>query len=107
LGLASASHFENLIIIGVKLLVHRKLREREGMEGEGLLGWRVGGEGLDGEPPPNRLPFLMWNVNKAAAGLVCADGAVVGLMPPPLLEQQVLTFVLHSEMMSVAINVQD
>ncbi|KAH8937404.1 hypothetical protein BDL97_16G026700 [Sphagnum fallax] len=70
------------------LLVHRKLREREGMEGEGLLGWRVGGEGLDGEPPPNRLPFLMWNVNKAAAGLVCADGAVVGLMPPPLLEQQ-------------------
>lgn len=82
------------------------------MEGEGLLGWRVGGEGLDGEPPPNRLPFLMWNVNKAAAGLVCADGAVVGLMPPPLLEQQVLkqqvlTFVLHSEMMSVAINVQD
>lgn len=66
------------------------MREREGAEGEGLLGWRVGGDLQDGEVPLNRLPFLMWNVSRTAGALVCADGALTGVMPPPLLEQQVL-----------------
>jgi len=72
----------------LKVFAHRKLREREGAEGEGLLGWRVGGDLQDGEVPLNRLPFLMWNVNRTAGALVCADGALTGVMPPPLLEQQ-------------------
>jgi len=73
-----------------QVLAHRKLREREGAEGEGLLGWRVGGNSQDGEAAPNRLPFLMWNVNRTAGAVVCADGALTGVMPPPLLEQQVI-----------------
>lgn len=33
-----------------------------------------------------RIPFQIWNVNKFSS---CADAAIVGLMPPPLLELQV------------------
>lgn len=73
-----------------QVFAHKKLREREGAEGEGLLGWRVGGDLQDGEAPSNRLPFLMWNVSRTAGALVCADGALTGVMPPPLLEQQVV-----------------
>lgn len=32
------------------------------------------------------VPFQLWNVNKFGS---CADAAIVGLMPPPLLELQV------------------
>jgi hypothetical protein len=73
-----------------QVLAHRKLREREGMEGEGLLGWRFGGDPQEGEVPPSQLPFLMWNVNRTAGALVCADGALTGVIPPPLLEHQVI-----------------
>lgn len=74
--------------IDLKILGHKKLREREGMEGEGLLGWKVGGDTQDGEAPINRLPFLMWNINRTAGALACSDGALAGIMPPPLLELQ-------------------
>lgn len=33
------------------------------------------------------VPFQLWNVNKFGS---CADAAIVGLMPPPLLELQVI-----------------
>jgi hypothetical protein len=33
-----------------------------------------------------RIPFQIWNVSKFGS---CADAAIVGLMPPPLLELQV------------------
>jgi len=33
-----------------------------------------------------RIPFQIWNVSKFSS---CADAAIVGLMPPPLLELQV------------------
>ncbi|CAL5405946.1 unnamed protein product [Camellia sinensis] len=32
-----------------------------------------------------RLPYQLWNVNKYGS---CADAAITGIMPPPLLEQQ-------------------
>lgn len=75
-----------------KALAHRKLREREGLEGGGLLGWKVGRDTLDSEAHANRLPFLMWNVNGTGGASVIADGALAGIMAPPLLEHQVHTF---------------
>ena len=33
-----------------------------------------------------KIPFQIWNVSKFGS---CADAAIVGLMPPPLLELQV------------------
>jgi len=36
-----------------------------------------------------RIPFQIWNVNKFSS---CADAAIVGLMPPPLLELQLLLY---------------
>jgi len=72
----------------LQALAHRKLREREGLEGGGLLGWKVGGDTLDSEAHVNRLPFLMWNVNGTGGASVIADGALAGIMAPPLLEHQ-------------------
>ncbi|KAG0458272.1 hypothetical protein HPP92_023429 [Vanilla planifolia] len=37
------------------------------------------------DSPFGRLPFKLWSVNKFGA---CVDSAIVGLMPPPLLELQ-------------------
>ncbi|GMP65843.1 hypothetical protein CsSME_00026469 [Camellia sinensis var. sinensis] len=34
-----------------------------------------------------RLPYQLWNVNKYGS---CADAAITGIMPPPLLEQQLV-----------------
>lgn len=34
-----------------------------------------------------KLPYQLWNVSKYGS---CADAAIVGLMPPPLLELQLL-----------------
>lgn len=34
-----------------------------------------------------RIPFQLWNVNKFGS---CADAAITGLMPPPLLDLQLL-----------------
>lgn len=34
-----------------------------------------------------RIPFELWNVGKFAT---CADAAIAGIMPPPLLELQVI-----------------
>lgn len=34
-----------------------------------------------------RLPYQLWNVNKYGS---CADAAVTGIMPPPLMELQVI-----------------
>lgn len=36
-----------------------------------------------------RLPYQLWNVNKYG---VCADAAITGVMPPPLMEVQLLLF---------------
>lgn len=37
-----------------------------------------------------RLPYQLWNVNKYG---LCADAAITGIMPPPLMEIQVITYV--------------
>ncbi|KAG8502450.1 hypothetical protein CXB51_000349 [Gossypium anomalum] len=36
----------------------------------------------------NRLPYQIWNVNKYGS---CVDAAITGIMPPPLMELQVIT----------------
>jgi Rab3 GTPase-activating protein non-catalytic subunit len=36
----------------------------------------------------SKVPFQLWNVNKFGS---CADAAIMGLMPPPLLELQVIS----------------
>lgn len=35
-----------------------------------------------------RLPYQLWNVSKYGS---CADAAITGIMPPPLMELQVIT----------------
>ncbi|CAN6217284.1 unnamed protein product [Urochloa humidicola] len=42
-------------------------------------------EDAGGEDSFGRIPFQIWNVSKFGS---CADAAIVGLMPPPLLELQ-------------------
>lgn len=37
-----------------------------------------------------RLPYQQWNVSKYGP---CADAAITGMMPPPLMEVQVVTYV--------------
>ena len=37
-----------------------------------------------------RLPYQLWNVSKYGLG---ADAAITGMMPPPLMELQVVTYV--------------
>ncbi|XP_065627365.1 uncharacterized protein LOC112018562 isoform X2 [Quercus suber] len=39
------------------------------------------------ETPYGRLPFQLWNVSKYGT---CADAAITGIMPPPLMELQLL-----------------
>lgn len=41
------------------------------------------------ETPYGRLPFQLWNVSKYGS---CADAAITGMMPPPLMELQVQIF---------------
>lgn len=36
-----------------------------------------------------KLPYQVWNVGKYGT---CADAAITGIMPPPLMEQQVKPF---------------
>lgn len=36
-----------------------------------------------------RLPYQLWNVSKFGS---CADAAITGIMPPPLVELQVFTY---------------
>ena len=43
-------------------------------------------EDADDESSFERMPLQIWNVSKFGS---CADAAIVGLMPPPLLELQV------------------
>ena len=38
--------------------------------------------------PVRSLPYQLWNVSKYG---VCADAAITGVMPPPLMEIQVVT----------------
>lgn len=44
---------------------------------------------VEDEETFGRIPFQIWNVNKFSS---CADAAIVGLMPPPLLELQLLLY---------------
>lgn len=43
------------------------------------------------ETPYRKLPFQLWNVSKYGS---CADAAITGIMPPPLMELQVQTMPL-------------
>ena len=36
-----------------------------------------------------RLPYQLWNVSKYGS---CADAAITGIMPPPLMELQVIAY---------------
>ena len=36
-----------------------------------------------------KLPYQLWNVSKYGT---CADAAITGIMPPPLMELQVISF---------------
>ena len=39
-----------------------------------------------------RLPYQLWNVSKYGP---CADAAITGIMPPPLMELQVIICLLN------------
>ncbi|XP_072971476.1 uncharacterized protein [Typha angustifolia] len=54
-------------------------------EGSRLWDDRFRKEEAEDESSFRRIPFQLWNINKFGS---CADAAVVGLMPPPLLELQ-------------------
>ncbi|PKU67080.1 hypothetical protein MA16_Dca008869 [Dendrobium catenatum] len=41
----------------------------------------------DDDSPYRRIPFQLWNVSKYGS---CVDAAIVGIMPPPLMELQLL-----------------
>jgi hypothetical protein len=43
----------------------------------------------DFENSQEKLPFQLWNIGKYGT---CADAAITGIMPPPLIEQQVKYF---------------
>jgi hypothetical protein len=43
----------------------------------------------DFENSQEKLPFQLWNIGKYGT---CADAAITGIMPPPLMEQQVKYF---------------
>lgn len=45
----------------------------------------------DDENSYDRLPYQIWNVNKYGS---CVDAAIIGIMPPPLMELQVIFFIL-------------
>ncbi|PNY04604.1 RAB3 GTPase-activating protein non-catalytic subunit-like protein [Trifolium pratense] len=54
--------------------------------------WNQKQKGQDSEDFENsqvKLPFQLWNIGKYGT---CADAAVTGIMPPPLMEQQVQYF---------------
>ncbi|GJM99097.1 hypothetical protein PR202_ga16165 [Eleusine coracana subsp. coracana] len=46
----------------------------------------------DDEGSFGKIPFQIWNISKFG---LCADAAIVGLMPPPLLELQVTKFYFY------------
>lgn len=45
-----------------------------------------------------RLPYQLWNVSKYGS---CADAAITGIMPPPLMELQVLTCIFYFQLMEI------
>ncbi|KAH0468329.1 hypothetical protein IEQ34_003362 [Dendrobium chrysotoxum] len=59
---------------------------RRWLEDEGSRMWnnRLASED-DDDSPYGRIPFQLWNVSKYGS---CVDAAIVGIMPPPLLELQ-------------------
>lgn len=48
---------------------------------------KKGDPGEDAGSLHQRLPYQIWNVNKNG---VCVDATITGIMPPPLLEHQVM-----------------
>lgn len=58
--------------------------------------WGQKPKGQDSEDIGNsfeKLPCQLWNVGKYGN---CADAAITGIMPPPLMEPQVKSFILSS-----------
>lgn len=54
--------------------------------------WNEKPKGQDSEDFENsqvKLPYQLWNIGKYGT---CADAALSGIMPPPLMEQQVKYF---------------
>lgn len=60
---------------------------RRWLEEDGSRMWdsRLANEDID-DSPYGRIPFQLWSVTKYGS---CVDAAIVGMMPPPLLELQV------------------
>lgn len=59
-----------------------------------LWGQKSKGQDLEGfGNSREELPYQLWNVGKYGN---CADAAITGIMPPPLLEPQVESLVLLS-----------
>lgn len=46
-------------------------------------------DSADSENAQVKLPFQLWNIGKYGT---CADAAITGIMPPPLMEYQVKCF---------------
>jgi hypothetical protein len=72
--------------------------------------WKDKSEQEDAEEDSSfgRIPFQIWNVSKFSS---CADAAIVGLMPPPLLELQVICpriflLLLYPLMLEIVIKVE-
>lgn len=66
----------------IQSMLHRRLQETHGkfwdqMSEDSYL--------EDSEDSFGRLPYQLWNVNKYGS---CADAAITGIMPPPLMELQ-------------------
>lgn len=72
--------------------------------------WKDKSEQEDAEEDSSfgKIPFQIWNVSKFSS---CADAAIVGLMPPPLLELQVICpriflLLLYPLMLEIVIKVE-
>lgn len=71
------------LCVSVQSMLHRRFQETQDQF------WDEMSEKSSFEDPENsfgRLPYQLWNVNKYGS---CADAAITGIMPPPLMELQV------------------
>lgn len=64
-------------------MLHRRFQETQGQFWDQMSEKSYS---EDSEDSFGRLPYQLWNVNKYGS---CADAAITGIMPPPLMELQV------------------
>lgn len=68
----------------IQSMLHRRFQETHGQFWDQMSKYSYL---EDSENSFGRLPYQLWNVNKYGS---CADAAITGIMPPPLMELQLL-----------------